>query len=236
MDVANHDERLAQWGALSAGLAHELRNPLSTLNISLQLLKEDLKQRPQISTAQVLPRIELLGTEIERLQRILNDFLTLAREPDGDFAERDPNRLVEEIQAFITPEVAELGVDLGLHLDRSVQTIRMDSDLLRQALLNIIRNGIQAMGHGGTLTIQTRVSGENFVIVVIDTGDGMTQDVQDRIFDGFFSARPGGTGIGLAITRQIMRLHGGDVTCESAPGRGSKFTVSLPLNRSMAST
>jgi signal transduction histidine kinase len=198
------------------------------MNITLQLLHEDLRSKPQVSTARVLPRLDIVLAEVQRLQRILNDFLKLAKAPDLDLRERDPNLLIEEIEAFIDPELREHGIHLVTHLDRSVRVISVDPDLFRQALLNIIRNAIQAMPGGGTLTIQSRFTDGSFTISIIDTGEGMSDDVRKRVFDGFFSTRPGGTGIGLAITRQIIQLHGGGVICESAPGRGSKFAVSLP--------
>lgn len=230
MSDVQDESRLSQWGALAGGLAHEIKNPLSTMNISLQLLEEDLRERPQVGSAKLLPRVELLTSEVQRLQRIVNDFLKLAKAPELDLKERDPNTLVEAIQAFVLPEFERQSVALAIQLDRAAGSIRVDPDLVRQALLNIIRNALQAMPDGGTLTVQTIASDEVFRIEFIDTGAGMDAGVRARVFDGFFSTRPGGTGIGLAITRQIIQLHGGDVICESAPGRGSKFTVTLPIH------
>jgi len=230
MSDVQDESRLSQWGALAGGLAHEIKNPLSTMNISLQLLEEDLRERPQVGSAKLLPRVELLTSEVQRLQRIVNDFLKLAKAPELDLKERDPNTLVEAIQAFVLPEFERQSVALAIQLDRAAGSIRVDPDLVRQALLNIIRNALQAMPDGGTLTVQTIASDEVFRIEFIDTGAGMDAGVRARVFDGFFSTRPGGTGIGLAITRQIIQLHGGDVICESAPGLGSKFTVTLPIH------
>ncbi|MAB91043.1 MAG: two-component sensor histidine kinase [Planctomycetes bacterium] len=230
MSDVQDESRLSQWGALAGGLAHEIKNPLSTMNISLQLLEEDLRERPQVGSAKLLPRVELLTSEVQRLQRIVNDFLKLAKAPELDLKELDPNTLVEAIQAFVLPEFERQSVALAIQLDRAAGSIRVDPDLVRQALLNIIRNALQAMPDGGTLTVQTIASDEVFRIEFIDTGAGMDAGVRARVFDGFFSTRPGGTGIGLAITRQIIQLHGGDVICESAPGLGSKFTVTLPIH------
>lgn len=222
------DHRLAQWGALAGGLAHEIKNPLSTMNITLQLLQEDLRSRPQVSSRKLLPRVELLLDEVQRLQRIVTDFLKLAKAPELELRKRDANTLIEEIERFIGPELESVGVDLVTQLDRTAGQVEVDPDLLRQALLNIIRNALQAMPEGGTLTVQTYGTEDAFRLEIIDTGDGMEDGVRARVFDGFFSTRPGGTGIGLAVTRQIIQLHGGDVTCESAPGMGSRFTVTLP--------
>ncbi|NRA96660.1 MAG: two-component sensor histidine kinase [Planctomycetes bacterium] len=229
MSDVQDGNRLSQWGALAAGLAHEIKNPLSTMNISLQLLEEDLRERPQVGSAKLLPRVELLTSEVQRLQRIVSDFLKLAKAPELDLKERDPNTLVESIQTFVLPEFERQSGDLAIQLDRGARPIRVDPDLVRQALLNIIRNALQAMPDGGTLTIHTVASDEVFRLDFIDTGGGMDAGVCSRVFDGFFSTRPGGTGIGLAITRQIIQLHGGDVVCDSALGRGSRFTVTLPV-------
>ena len=223
-----NDHRLAQWGALAGGLAHEIKNPLSTMNISLQLLQEDLRSRPQVSSGKLLPRVDVLLDEVQRLQRIVADFLKLAKAPDLDRKERDANTLLEEIERFVAPELENQGVSLVTQLDRNARPVAVDQDLVRQALLNIIRNALQAMPDGGTLTVQSYAAEPAFRLEFIDTGAGMDEGVRARVFDGFFSTRPGGTGIGLAITRQIIQLHGGDVTCESAPGLGSRFTVTLP--------
>ena len=224
------DHRLAQWGALAGGLAHEIKNPLSTMNISLQLLQEDLRSRQQVSSGKLLPRVDILLSEVQRLQRIVADFLKLATAPDLERSERDANTLLEDIAQFVTPELEHQGVRLVTHLDRKASAVLVDKDLARQALLNIIRNALQAMPDGGTLTVQTYGDEDSFRLEIIDTGAGMEEGVRARIFDGFFSTRPGGTGIGLALTRQIIQLHGGDVSCDSAPGMGSRFTVTLPYS------
>lgn len=230
MTLAPEDGRLAEWGALAGGLAHEIKNPLSTMNISLQLLREDLQARSSVPTAQVLPRIELLVSEIRRLQKILNDFLRLARTPELALADRDPNAILEDILAFLSPELRRQNITLVTQLDRTVRSIRVDPDQLRQALINLVRNALEAMPGAGTLTLTSRRAGARFELDVIDTGQGIKQEILGRIFDGFFSTKPGGTGIGLAITRQIVGLHGGTIACQSEPGRGSKFTISLPID------
>lgn len=224
------EARLARWGALAGGLAHEIKNPLSTMNISLQLLREDLQGRAQVAASQVLPRIDLVISEIERLQGILNDFLRLVREPELTASSRDPNDLVEEIVRFVQPELAEHGIDVVTQLDRSVTTLQIDSDLFRQAFLNLVKNAQHAMADGGVLTIQTRRHDDAFAFDVIDTGSGIAEGIRDRIFDGFFSTKSGGTGIGLSLTRQIIELHGGEVSFQTAHGRGTMFTMLLPMH------
>lgn len=224
------ETRLAQWGALAGGLAHEIKNPLSTMNITLQLLAEDLREKPQVPSGPVLRRIEMLLAEVQRLEGTLNSFLKLAREPELDLRDRDPNRLIEELLSFFEPELEGRGISVQAHLDHSVRSMRVDPDLLRQALTNLVRNAMEAMPGGGTLTIQVLAEGADRVrIITIDTGPGIEADILDRIFDGFFSTKKGGTGIGLALVRQIIQLHDGSIEVESAPGLGSRFVIDLPL-------
>lgn len=223
------DQRLAYWGALAGGLAHEIKNPLSTMSISLQLLLEDLKASPQVHSGKIRPRIEMLTGEVERLQRIVNDFLTLAKDPELVLEPRNPNELIEAMEQFIGPELRRKGIHVVTQLDSRAPDIPLDADHFRQVLINIIRNAIDAMPAGGTLTLQSRVEGGEILVEVIDTGHGVPPDVLPRIFDGFFSTRPGGTGIGLAISRRIVENHGGSIDCESTPGRGSRFIIRLPV-------
>lgn len=223
------DTRLAQWGALAGGLAHEIKNPLSTISLTLQLLREDLTSRETIPTAQPLARIETLIAEAAQLERILEDFLRVAREPTIHADGSDLNAVVEDTLRFLDPELRERRIDLVLQLDRSVTRVEADQTLIRQTLLNLLRNAVQAMGEGGTLTVQTRGRGSWFEIEVIDTGSGMTPEVLARIFDGFYSTKSKGTGIGLTIARRNVELHGGELLCESEAKRGSRFTVRLPL-------
>jgi two-component system sensor histidine kinase HydH len=231
MSAAPEDPRLAQWGALAAGLAHEVNNPLSTMSIGLDLLREDLQGRPHVSSAHLLPRIDLLLREVGHLQRIVQDFLRLAREPQLDLRERDPHRLLEEVLALLGPELELARIAVTTQLDRTVTLLRLDPDLFRQVLMNVFRNAIQAMPEGGTLTVLTRGTPDDFSFEIIDTGRGIPPELLGRIFDGFFSTRPGGTGIGLTIARQIVDQHKGRISCESAPGRGTRFLITLPREK-----
>ena len=229
MERSRLENRLAQWGALAGSLAHEIRNPLSTINLTLHLLKEDLV-RPRAGSTPPVGRIDLLITEVEHLQRILNDFLRLARQPDLSLEPVDLNSLVEETMAFLQPELGRLGVTLVSSVDRRVPFVQGDATLLRQVLLNLFRNALESMPRGGTLTVQTEGDERILRLRVIDTGVGIDAETLDRIFDVFFSTKPGGTGIGLPLIRQFVELHGGSVAVQSEPGRGSLFTVHLPIN------
>lgn len=228
MNESENDSRLQQWGALAGGLAHEIKNPLSTMNISLQLLREDLMGRPSISSAQILPRVDLLISEVGHLQKILADFLRLARAPELSPQVKDPNAILEETLAFLKPELNEHRIGIVTQLDREHSQLLFDPNLIRQALVNLFKNALEAMPNGGTLTVQSRWTDDHFQVDIIDTGDGIAEDIRSRIFDGFFSTKPGGTGIGLSLTRQIVERHAGSIVCASAVGKGSYFSVKLP--------
>lgn len=223
-----------RWEALAAGLAHEIKNPLSTINLTLQLLREDVEGGRHSAPNALLHRIDLVISEVEHLQRIVKDFLRLARAPKLNLQEGDVNSLVEEVQAFLAPEFRERGVSATLQVDRSIRAVRIDLPLFRQVVNNLFRNALQAMPEGGTLTVQTHREGDRFVLDVIDTGRGIPDEIRARIFDGFFSTKPEGTGIGLALSRQIVELHGGTLNVQSAPGKGSLFRVDLPLDGPVA--
>jgi signal transduction histidine kinase len=229
MAETERDPRLQRFEALAAGLAHEIRNPLSTINITLQLLREDLSERPGARENADLRRVDVVLAEVRRLERIVHDFLRLAREPSPDLRPVDVNALVADALDFMSAELRAARIDVVSQLDTRSGPIPLDGSLFRQALLNLLRNAAQAMPQGGVLTVQTRSDDVALVVDVIDTGSGMTPEVRERVFDVFFSTKPGGTGLGLPLARQIVELHGGRLTCDSAPGLGTRFSLALPL-------
>ncbi len=198
--------------------------------MGLQLLREDIRGHHALSAADALTKVELLLREVQHVQRIVQDFVRLTQEPELQLRDRDPHALVEEVLAFLAPDLAEKGIRVCTQLDRTLTNIRVDPDLLRQVLVQLVRNAEQAMPSGGVLTLLTHSEAERLTIHIIDTGAGIPAEIRDRIFDGFFSTKPDRAGMGLAVARQIIERHGGSIACDSAEGLGTRFTVALPAS------
>ena len=219
----------AEIAQLAGGLAHEIRNPLSTLQLNLQLLAEDLQNPETTRERRALQRVERLHHEVHRLHGILENFLRFARIRDLDLKPGDLNEVVETLYNFYEPTAATKSIVIRPQLDPSLPRVELEPDLLEQALLNLILNAEHAMPNGGELMLITRREGDWAVLEVTDTGVGMTDAVRSKIFDAFYSTRPAGSGLGLPTTRKIVEGHGGTIEVQSEPGKGSRFTIRLPI-------
>jgi two-component system, NtrC family, sensor histidine kinase HydH len=218
----------AEISELAGGLAHEIRNPLSTLTLNLDLLLEDFQNAETPRDRRVRDRVERLRHEVQRLHNILENFLRFARVRDLKLAPADLGAVIDEVRDFREPYLATRGIVIRTHLAADLRPVRLDADLFKQALLNLILNAEHAMPSGGELILTTRRDGSWIVLDVIDTGIGMPAEVRARIFDAFFSTRSGGSGLGLPTTRKIVEAHGGKIEVQSEPGKGSQFIISLP--------
>jgi two-component system, NtrC family, sensor histidine kinase HydH len=218
----------AEVSQLAGGLAHEIRNPLSTVSLNLDLLAEDFQNPDTPRDRRVLKRVERLQHEVLRLGDILESFLRFARIQPLRLEAIKLSAIVEELCDFYEPTAATKGVVIRTYLAPDLPSTAIDADLLKQALLNLILNAEHAMPSGGELILKTRHEAPWVVLDVIDTGAGMTEEVCARIFDAFFSTRPAGSGLGLPTARKIVEAHGGTLTVQSEPGKGSQFTLRLP--------
>ena len=216
------------YGDLISGLMHELKNPLSTLSLNLQLLSEDLR-RPQTETERRTARkVEILQHETRRLEEILNKFTRVAGRLDLNKSRINAVQMVEELLAFYEPQAAQHGITLRWSLHNHLPPVEADADLLKQALLNLILNAEAAMPDGGELMLRMEGSGGGVQLDVTDTGCGISAENLPRIFQAYYSTKRGGTGLGLVITRRIIEAHGGTISVSSEPGRGTQFTIWLP--------
>jgi signal transduction histidine kinase len=221
-------ERLAELGTLTGGLAHEIKNPLSTVQLNLQLLREDLSSDDP-AYSRLSARLATLQKETARLGDILGDFLRYAGKIELDPAPRDVTGLLEELVDFFAPQAQVQRVRLRMRPATSPLIAPVDERLLKQALLNLLINALQAMPpEGGEIILGARAEDDWIVIDVTDTAGGIAPEKREKIFEAYYSTKSGGTGLGLAIARRIVEEHGGQISVTSEMGKGSAFTIRLP--------
>jgi signal transduction histidine kinase len=230
------NEQYAELAELAGSFIHEIKNHLSTLGLNLQLLVEDFQDPQSHRERRALQRIQRLQGECERLVEVSNDFLRFARLQDLNFQEANLADVIEELVDFFGPTARQTNIEIESYVPTDLPPVQLDRELFKQAILNLMLNAKQAMPEGGGLTIQAAVETPGtdgpvprLCLMLIDTGKGMTPEVLARIFRPFFSTKPGGTGLGLATTRRIIQAHGGTIDAQSEAGRGTKFTVRLPV-------
>jgi len=241
---ARNAERLAEIGSMTAGLAHEIKNPLSTIGLNAQLLAEGLNdaELPAQERDRLLNRLGALSREAERLRAILTDFLQFAGRVKLDARPRDLVRIVAELRDFFHPQCDQSRVVMRTKLPETPVRVPVDESLLKQALLNLMINATQAMTNGATagedshdtrgeLILQIDADLDEARIHVIDTGPGIEPGRIDEIFHPYVSLKSGGTGLGLPSARRIIEEHGGRLVAHSEPGRGSDFVIHLPRER-----
>jgi signal transduction histidine kinase len=215
------------------GLAHEIRNPLSTIRLNMELLAEDFETTdPESPTKQrdrrAKAKIDLVRQECDRLQKLLGDFLDFARQESLAPEPGSLNVEVEQLLDFFAPQARDGGVEIVRYLDPELPTVRLDRETFRSAVLNLLLNAVQALEGGGQLVVRTRPSGLGVVLELIDTGPGMDAETLAKVFRAFYTTKQGGSGLGLPTARKIIEAHGGTIDIESAPGRGTKVTIWLP--------
>ncbi|MEK7466573.1 MAG: ATP-binding protein [Planctomycetota bacterium] len=233
MSQNKEGDRLAFLGQLAAGLAHEIRTPLSTLQANLQLLQEDFEEPRDERERRALQRLTLLLKETARLEEILNDFLRFAAGHKLDNRPTDLNRVIGEVLDFVTPEATQKKVRVLRSLGE-LPKVSVDANLFKQALLNLVMNAIQAMPNGGELILKTARWRDFAQLDVIDTGTGMSAEAAARCFDVYYSTKKTGTGLGLPTARRIVHEHDGTLTVTSEEGKGSCFTIRLPVEGELA--
>lgn len=216
---------------LAGGLVHELKNPLSTIALHLALLEEEWRKEDAARARRSLQTLGRLRQEVGRLNDILEDFLRFARTDVLDLAPTDLNALVEQVARFVQPELEAQHIVLRTYADHDLPPVTLDGPRLRQALLNLIINARQAMeGRAGHVSLITRREPGWVLIEVLDDGPGMSPEVLARCFDIWYSTKRGGSGLGLPTVRRMMEAHGGRLELESAPGRGTRARLRLPLD------
>ena len=219
---------LEELSRLTGGLAHEIKNPLSIIKVNLKLISEELASK-DANPARAARKIDIVRKETDRLEQILEDFLRYIRKTELHPVSVDINQLVTDMADFYSPQAASHAIMFRVALDSGQLISKADADSLKQVLLNLFINAQQAMPNGGELMIRTQKNGPNAVIIVSDTGKGIEPEKLSRIFDAYYSTKPGGSGLGLSTSRKIIEAHNGSIRVDSVPGKGSSFTIQMPL-------
>jgi two-component system, sporulation sensor kinase E len=221
-------ESLAALTTLAAGVAHEIKNPLGSIGIHIQLIQKQMNERDTINTKDISKYLNVINEEVNRLNKVILDFLFAVRPIDTELEIRDLNQVVNELLEFLKYELEEAHVTLEVKLGQ-IPRIELDEKYLKQALLNIIQNALSAMSEGGDLTVETRRDEDRVCISITDTGIGIPQEVMDKIFEPYFTTKDFGSGLGLTLVYKIVKEHNGDIYVDSKEGKGTTFILSFPI-------
>lgn len=222
-------ESLAALTTLTAGVAHEIKNPLGSIGIHLELMKKEMNGKQKIETRKVRENLLIIKEEVERLNRIVMDFLFAVRPMNAELEYDNLNRVVRELLDFMKFELEEAGISLELKLAEPGPQILMDERYMKQAVLNILKNAISAMPEGGILRVGTSQRGNDLRLKVSDTGVGIPDENMEKIFEPYFTTKDFGSGLGLTLVYKIVKEHMGDIEVNSKVGEGTTITLSFPI-------
>jgi signal transduction histidine kinase len=219
----------SETAELAAGFIHEIKNHLGTLSLNLQLLAEDFETAETPRERRALDRVTRLSGECRKLVELSNDFLRFARMRELNTRPTTLDTVVSRMIDFLAPTAKQRNIEINWFPAPDLPPVCLDCDLFEQALLNLMLNAEQAMPDGGALTLIGRSEGSTVYLDLIDTGVGIAPEAMAKLFRPFHTTKPDGSGLGLATTRKIVLAHGGTIDAQSTPGRGTMFTVALPV-------
>lgn len=219
---------------LAGALAHEIKNPLSVIGMNMELLAEDLSKGSSVNGRRALNKVHVVQNQCQRLERLLDDFLRFARLQHLDLTPGNLNEHVQRVLELFDPQARMAGVELVTYLDSELPSIQLEEQTLEAALVNLVKNAIEAMPNGGQLTARTRLTRTGVALDLIDTGEGMDPNTAMHMFDTFFSTKEGGSGLGLPTARKGIEAHGGRIDVQSEVGHGTQFTIEFPIPRRLS--
>jgi signal transduction histidine kinase len=223
-DEIEMSRRMSASGRITRGVAHEVKNPINAIVLHLQLLQNKLQQ----TDPDTLRHVNIIDSEIHRLDRVVQILVDFTRPRDLHLEEIDLRPLLEDVAGLAQPDAEQHGVTISRELSSEPLRVKVDSDFMKQAMLNVVLNGVQAMPEGGKLDIVARREGSDIITDIRDNGTGIPHDIQEKIFELYFTTKADGSGIGLAQTYQILQWHYGSVDFQTVPGKGTTFRLCLP--------
>jgi len=221
---ASYDE----LAALAGSLAHEIKNPLSVIRMNMELLAEDFAQPETPRDRRALAKIDMVTRQCTRLENLLNDFLKLAKVHRLELLMGSLNEQVERVLDLYAAAAKEQGIEVVRYLDADLPSIQLNAETLQAALVNLVKNAVEAMPDGGQLIARTRLTRTGVALDLIDTGCGMDERTAVKMFEAFYSTKSGGSGLGLPTAQKIIEAHGGRISVHSEKGRGTQFTLEFP--------
>jgi signal transduction histidine kinase len=236
MEEIRRIESIESLSTLTAGVAHEIKNPLNSMNIHAQLAKKSLKDlREEIGANVTLERIErsnrVIMEEIERLAKIVDGFLDAVRPARPNIRTHDLNKVLLGVAELIGPDCRSRGIELVLDLDPELTPVRIDADQILQCVLNVAKNAMESIeGEHGAIALRTKLKSDHVLIEVEDNGCGIPDEERLRIFEPYHTTKESGTGLGLMVVYRIVRAHRGAVGLRSEPGKGTVFSIGLPID------
>ncbi len=224
-------DRLSSLGHLAAGVAHEIRNPLNAIGMGIQRIKREFSPEGESRRDEFLSFTGIILKEIRRVNQIIEQFLTLSRPFQLNLRECSLRDLLAHLATLFREEVSSQKMRLEAEIDPALPAVQIDEEKLTQALINIMKNGIQAMEQGGVLRVETRASRDHVEIKISDTGTGIPPDRTEKIFNYYYTTKEKGVGLGLPIAHRIIEAHQGQLTVESQVGIGTRVTILLPIKK-----
>jgi len=222
-------ESLASLTTLAAGVAHEIKNPLGSIGIHIQLIQKAIRNRDSVDPSTIEPFIDIVNEEVERLNRIVVDFLFAVRPMDTKLEESNLNHVVSDLLEFVRYELEEANITLTESLDADLPPVMLDEKYMKQAILNIIKNAISAMPKGGELRVTTERQAGEAILSISDNGIGMSDDIINKIFEPYFTTKDFGSGLGLTLVYKVVKEHMGEISVSSQEGIGTTFSITLRI-------
>jgi signal transduction histidine kinase len=229
-EAADHlRSQLNELAELAGSLAHEIKNPLSVIRLNMELLAEDLAEARSAEQRRALAKVEMVMKQCTRLENLLNDFLRFARVRQLDLSPGDLNEHVDRVLDLYEAQAKENHIEVVRYLDPDLPTILLDEQALQAALVNLVKNALEAMPTGGQLVARTRMTRSGVALDLIDTGCGMDDRTALQMFEAFYSTKAAGSGLGLPTAKKIIEAHGARIGVQSELGRGTQFTLEFPM-------